>query len=88
MKWPHRKRRKFRKDEVKRIKAKDENEIKRLQAMMIDRISLGVNAHDANLTINDRNGKKRIVIRVDANNNPEIKIFDENGKEIECIPKK
>jgi hypothetical protein len=41
-------------DRVKKLKANDAAEIKRLQAMMIDRVSLGVDAHDAALVLNDR----------------------------------
>lgn len=71
---------------VKKIKANDEAEIKRLQAMMVDRISLGVDAHNAALVIKDRNGKERIVIGVDANNNPKLEILDENGKGVQRLP--
>ena len=71
---------------IKKIKANDETEIKRLQAMMIDRVSLGVDAHDAALVIKDRNNKKRIVIGVDANNNARIEVLDENGKIVQRLP--
>lgn len=74
--------------DVKKLKANDEAEIKRLQAMMVDRISLGVDAHKAALVIKDRNGKDRIVIGVDANNNAEVKILEENGKEVGRLPAK
>jgi len=74
--------------DVKKLKANDKEEIQRLQAMMVDRILLGVDAHKAALVIKDRNGKERIVIGVDANNNPEVKILDENGKEVGGLPTK
>lgn len=74
--------------DVKKIKAKDEAEIKRLQAMMIDRVTLGVEAHDAALVVKDRNGKKRLVIGVDANNNARIEILDETGKVVQRLPAK
>lgn len=74
--------------DVKKIKANDEAEIKRLQAMMIDRVSLGVEAHDASLVVKDRKGQKRIVIGVDANDNAGIEVLDEKGKVIQRIPAK
>lgn len=73
---------------VKRIKANDEAEIKRLQAMMIDRVSLGVEAHDASLVVKDRKGQKRIVIGIDANDNARIEVLDDKGKVIQRIPAK
>jgi hypothetical protein len=72
--------------DVKKIKANDEAEIKRLQAMMIDRVSLGVDGHDAALVLKDRHGKKRIIIGVDSNNNPRIEILDDTGKVIQRLP--
>ncbi len=74
--------------DVKKIKANDEAEIKRLQAMMIDRVTLGVESHDAALVVKDRNGKKRIVIGVDAHNNARIEVLDETGKAIQRLPAK
>jgi len=74
--------------DVKKIKANDAAEIKRLQAMMIDRVTLGVDGHDAALVLKDRNGKKRIVIGVDANNDPRIEVLDEAGKVIQRLPAK
>jgi hypothetical protein len=74
--------------DVKKIKANDEAEVKRLQAMMIDRVTLGVEAHDASLVVKDRKGKRRIVIGVDANDKARIEVLDENGKEILRLPAK
>jgi hypothetical protein len=74
--------------DVKKLKAQDPAEIKRLQDMMVDRINLGVNGHNASLVIKDRNGKDRIIIAVDDNNNPEVKVLDENGKEVARLPGK
>lgn len=72
--------------DIKKIQARDAAEIQRLQSMMVDRISLGVDAHNAALVIRDRQGKERIVIGVDPNNRPEVKILDENGKEVGRLP--
>jgi hypothetical protein len=74
--------------DVKKLKAADEAEIKRLQAMMVDRVTLGVDGHNAALVFKDRNGKERIVIGVDENNNPEVKVLDENGREVGRLPAK
>jgi len=75
--------------DIKKIKANDDAEVKRLQAMMIDRISLGVDTNkSASLVIMDRKGKERIVIGVDEHNNPEVKILDENGKVTGRLPAK
>jgi hypothetical protein len=74
--------------DVKKLKATDEAEIKRLQAMMVDRVTLGVDGHNAALIFKDRNGKERIVIGVDENNNPEVKVLDENGREVGRLPAK
>jgi hypothetical protein len=72
--------------DIKKIQARDAAEIERFQAMMIDRISLSVEAHNASLIIRDRQGKERIVIGVDPNNNPEVKNLDESGKEVGRLP--
>jgi hypothetical protein len=74
--------------DVKKLKVADEAEIKRLQAMMVDRVTLGVDGHKAALVFKDRNGKDRIVIGVDENNTPEVKVLDENGKEVGRLPVK
>lgn len=74
--------------DAKKLQAQDPAEIQRLQAMMVDRISLGVDGHNASLVIRDRKGKERIVIGVDPNNNPEVKILDEDGKEVGRLPAK
>jgi len=74
---------------IRKIKSNDETEVKRLQAMMIERISLGLETNkSASLVIRDRQGKDRIVIGVDENNKPEVKILDENGKETGRLPTK
>lgn len=72
--------------DIKKIKANDPTEIERLQSMMVNRISLGVEQHNASLAIRDRNGKARIVLGVDADNNAEIKLLDESGKEVGRLP--
>ena len=74
--------------DVKKLKANDEAEVKRLQAMMVDRISLGVEGHNARLAIKDGNGKVRIIIGVTEKDVPEIKMLDENGKEVGRLPAK
>lgn len=74
--------------DVKKLKAADEAEIKRLQAMMVERVTLGVDGHNAALVFKDRNGKDRIVIGVDESNTPELKVLDENGKEVGRLPVK
>jgi hypothetical protein len=74
--------------DIKKIKANDEAEIQRLQTMMVNRISLGVEQHNASLAIRDRNGKARIVIGVDADNNAEIKLLDESGNPVARLPAK
>jgi len=68
--------------DVKKIKVLEESEVKRLQAMMVERISLGVDTNkSASLVIRDRRGKARIVIGIDENNKPQVKVLDENEKE-------
>jgi hypothetical protein len=74
--------------DVKKLKTADEAEIKRLQAMMVERVTLGVDGHAAALVFKDRNGKDRIVIGVDESNTPEVKVLDENGKEVGRLPVK
>ena len=72
--------------DIKKIKALDEAEVKRLQGMMVTRISLGVEGHDAALSISDRNGKPRIVIGVDDSDHPEIRVLDEQGTVVARLP--
>ena len=72
--------------DIKKIKANDDLEIKRLQEMMVERISLNVSAQGAFLVIKDRNGKDRIKIGVDANDRPSVNLIDGNGKTIARVP--
>lgn len=64
----------------------DEDELRRFQAMMVNRVSLGVAEHTASLTLNDREGRPRIVIGVDAGNDAYVKILDEAGDEVLRLP--
>jgi hypothetical protein len=74
--------------DIKKIKAADQAEIEKLQAMMVQRVELGVAEHNASLVLRDRKGNTRVVIGVDAANNAELKILDESGKEVARLPAK
>jgi hypothetical protein len=69
-----------------KLQAQDPAEIQRLQAMMTERITLGVESHNASLVLRDRKGRERIVIGVGPDDNPEVKILDESGKEVGRLP--
>lgn len=56
--------------DVRKLRDKDPDEIQRLQAMMIERVSLGVDHDHAGLVIRDRNGRERIVLRVGTDGEP------------------
>lgn len=68
--------------DVNRLAARDEEEIARLQSMMVERVMLGVENFDAGLVIKDREGRDRIVLSVDAENTPIVMILDEDGQEV------
>jgi len=72
--------------DIAKIEANDEAEVKRLQGMMVQRIDLGASPQEAGLTISDREGKSRIVIRVNEKGDPEIVTFDTAGKETGRMP--
>ncbi|TXI89854.1 MAG: hypothetical protein E6Q34_09885 [Burkholderiaceae bacterium] len=70
--------------DVKKIKVNDPDEIKKLQSLMVDRITLGVEENVASLVIKDREGKERILIGVDNKDQPYIKVLDKDGLEIDA----
>lgn len=74
--------------DVKKIKVNDPEEMKKLQSLMVDRITLGVEENVASLVIKDREGKDRILIGVDNKDQPYIKVLDKNGLEVDASTKK
>ena len=54
--------------------------------MRQDRVWLGMADHEASLRIKDRSGRDRIVIGVDGDGQPTIRVFDENGEEVARLP--
>jgi len=72
--------------DITKIEADDEAEVKRLQDMMVRRIDLGASPQEAGLTIADREGNSRIVIRVNEKGDPEIVMYDTEGKETGRMP--
>ena len=70
--------------DVKKIKVNDPDEIKKLQSLMVDRITLGVEENIASLVIKDREGKERILIGVDNKDQTYIKVLDKDGLEIDA----
>ena len=72
--------------DIAKLNADDEAEVKRLQDMMVQRIDLSASPQEAGLTISDREGNSRIVIRVNEKGDPEIVMFDTAGKETARFP--
>jgi hypothetical protein len=72
--------------DITKIEADDEAEVKRLQDMMVRRIDLGASPQEAGLTISDREGNSRIVIRVNEKGDAEIVMYDTAGKETGRMP--
>lgn len=62
------------------------SEVVKLQRQMVNRVTLGVENHNAELKIKDNMGRDRIVLSVDELNEPVIKILDEEGKVISKFP--
>jgi hypothetical protein len=60
----------------------------RFREMMTDRITMLVSPQQAGIVLNDREGRERIVIRVDENDEPEIVLFDAEGKEVARLPER
>lgn len=74
--------------DIKKIKVNDPEELKKLQSLMVDRITLGVEENVASLIIKDREGKDRILIGVDSQDQPYIKVLDKDGLEVDARSKK
>ncbi len=64
----------------------DPEEVARFQSMMINRATLGIDAHEASLRLRDGKGRERIVLAVDAKDQPRIQILDEHGQEVARFP--
>lgn len=74
--------------DIKKIKVNDPEELKKLQSLMVDRITLGVEENVASLVIKDREGKDRILIGVDSQDQPYIKVLNKDGLEVDASSKK
>lgn len=61
-------------------------EVEKLTSQMVDRVKLGVKDHSASLLLSDQNGKPRIKLVVDQNNEAKIIILDESGNQILSLP--
>lgn len=72
--------------DMKKLAASDTTETKRLQDMMVNRVELWVDQNDAALTIRDRKGNARIMIGVDKDDQPSVRLLDSTGKEIGRLP--
>jgi hypothetical protein len=60
----------------------DPDEIKKLQSLMVERISLGVEENVASLVLKDRKGNDRIILGVDSKDQPYIKVLNQDGSEV------
>ncbi len=72
--------------DVKKLNQDDPEEIERFQAMMVQRVDLSVSMEKAGLTIYDRAGNPRIVIGVDENDEPSVRLLDKEGREVGGVP--
>ncbi|MCA3008088.1 MAG: hypothetical protein INH34_06950 [Phycisphaerales bacterium] len=61
-------------------------EVLRHRKMMVQRIGIGVDPSQAGISIADRDGNDRIVMRVTETGEPEILMLDADGKEVARIP--
>jgi len=61
-------------------------EVLRFRKMMVQRIGIGVDPSQAGITIADRQGNDRIVLRVADTGEPEIVVLDAEGKQVARIP--
>lgn len=68
--------------DAKKLKAMDPDEIKKLQSLMVERISLGVEENVASLVLKDRKGNDRIILGVDSKDQPYIKVLNQDGSEV------
>ncbi len=68
--------------DAKKLKAMDPDEVKKLQSLMVERISLGVEENIASLVIKDRKGNDRIILGVDAKDQAYIKVLNQDGSEV------
>jgi hypothetical protein len=53
---------------------------------MVQRVDLSVSMEKAGLTIYDRKGEPRIVIGLDENDEPSVRLLDKDGREIGSVP--
>jgi hypothetical protein len=60
----------------------------RHRKMMVSRIGIGVNPTQAGISLADRDGNDRIVMRVTDTGEPEILMLDADGKEVARIPER
>jgi hypothetical protein len=72
--------------DVKKLNQDDPEEIERFQAMMVQRVDLSVSMEKAGLTIYDREGNPRIVIGVDEQDEPSVRLLDKEGREVGGVP--
>ena len=63
-------------------------EVLRHRKMMVQRIGIGVDPAQAGISIADRDGNDRIVLRVSDTGEPEILVLDAEGKELARIPER
>ena len=63
-------------------------EVLRNRSMMVQRIGIAVDPAQAGISIADRDGNDRIVMRVSDTGEPEILVLDANGKEVARIPER
>jgi len=72
--------------DVQKLADKDDAEIKKLQALMVGRIQMGVEEREASLVFADSSGRTRIEISVAEDGSPALKFLDENGEELLRLP--
>lgn len=65
----------------------DIRELARFQAMQLSRIEIGASTKGAGITLNDSQGRKRILLNVAEDGTPEIVLYDAAGKETARLPK-
>jgi hypothetical protein len=63
-------------------------EVLRHRSMMVQRIGIAVDPAQAGISIADRDGNDRIVMRVSDTGDPEILVLDSGGKEVARIPER
>lgn len=60
--------------------------LKKLQKQMVNRVTLGVENHNASLLMSDKSGNPRIKLMVDDNGKAKISVLDEEGNEVASLP--